>query len=360
MSFYIVIFFILCVFSFIEGQNLDRRITGFFYFTFCFCFFVLSFIRWETGTDWKNYYEYFFNVRNVVAENDPFEWGFSLLIKTVSFFFDSYSVFLFVAGFLLFAFQSIAIKKLSPYPIVSLLFLWSIQFANILFVRQWIAVAILVYSVTFIQKRRVLPFVLLIILAASFHRSSLVFIVAWWAYNLKISKKKMTIILLISMGFSVIITKTIEILSAGLGSIVQAKIDLYLNSDYNSETNEDLNLVSIIIKGFANKFLILFISFYLYDKIKEKYPQFQGYLNLYWFGAVIYFSTISISLVFVRFSYAFDFFQIILVPYFFRISENNVIKIVMFVFFFAYLFLRMWQVLNGPYMEDYVPYKIIF
>lgn len=360
MGFYITIFFILCFFSYLEILNLDKRITSYFYLLFCVFFFILSFIRWETGTDWKNYYEYFFNFRNVIAENDPFEWGFSLLIKTVSFFSDNYSVFLFIAGFLLFTFQSIAIKKLSPYPIVSLLFLWSIQFANILFVRQWIAVAILIYSVTFIQKRRVFPFVLLIILAASFHRSSLVFIIAWWVYNLKISKKKMTIILLVSIGFCVIITKTIEILSGGLGGIVQAKIDLYLNSDYNSETNEDLNLVSIIIKGFANKFLILFVSFYLYDKITEKYPQFQGYLNLYWFGAVIYFSTISISLVFVRFSYAFDFFQIILVAYFFRVLENNVIKTIMFVFFFVYLFLRMWQILNGPYMEEYIPYKINF
>ncbi|MEZ0184335.1 EpsG family protein [Flavobacterium oncorhynchi] len=360
MSFYILVFFVLCFFSFIEGQNLDRRVTSYFYFIFCFVFFILSFIRWETGTDWKNYYEYFFNFKNVVAENDPFEWGFNLLVRIVAFFSDSYNVFLLCAGLILFTFQTITIKRLSPYPIVSLLFLWSIQFANILFVRQWIAVAILTYSVTFIQKRKLFPFLVLVVLAASFHRSSLMFILAWKIYNLEISKKRMTIILLISIGFSVIITKAIEILSGGLGGIVQAKIDLYLNSDYNSEANEDLGLASIIIKGFANKFLILFCSFYLYDRIEKQYPEFKGYLNLYWFGAVIYFSTISISLVFVRFSYAFDFFQIILVPYFFRVIDNNVVKIFLFFFFFVYLFLRMWQILNGPYMEDFVPFKTIF
>lgn len=360
MSFYVTIFIILCFFAFIEGQNLDRRITGYFYFLFCFSFFLFSFIRWETGTDWKNYYEYFLNVSNTLAENDPFEMGFGLLARVVSGFSDNYTVFLFIAGFLLFVFQSVAIKKLSPYPIISLLFLWSIQFANILFVRQWIAIAILVYSVVYIQKRKIFPFILLVLLAASFHRTSLIFLLSWWVYNLKLSKKKMTIILIISISFSVILAKIIEILSGGLGSIIQAKIDTYLSNDYNEDTNEDLGLLTIIIKGFANKFLILFTSFYLCDRIKEKYPQFQGYLNMYWFGAVIYFSTISISLVFVRFSYAFDFFQIILVPYFFRTVESNILKIGMFIIFFIYLFLRMWQLLNGPYMEEFIPYKTVF
>ncbi|SHG27087.1 EpsG family protein [Flavobacterium segetis] len=359
MSFYITIFIILCFFSFIEGQNLDRRITSYFYFLFCFFFFILSFIRWETGTDWKNYFEYFQNARNTLEENDPFEWGFGLLIRIVSFFTDNYSVFLFVAGLLLFAFQSMAIKKLSPYPIMSLLFLWSIQFANILFVRQWIAVVILAYSVKFVKNRKIFPFILLVILAASFHRTSLLFFLSWWIYNLKISKKKMIVILILSISFSVILAKVIEIVSGGLGSIVQAKIDMYLSADYNQETNEDLGLVSIIIKGFVNKFLILFTSFYFYDKINARHPQFKGYLNLYWFGAVIYFSTISISLVFVRFSYAFDFFQIILVPYLFRAIENNVLKVVIFLIFFLYLFLRMWQVLNGPYVEEFIPFKTI-
>lgn len=360
MIFYVTIFLLLCFFSFIEGQNLDRRITTYFYFLFCFIFFILSFIRWETGTDWKSYYEYFVNFGLFSGDDEPFEWGFTLLVSIASFFSNSYTILLFIAGSILFTFQSISINKISPYPIISLLFLWSIQFANILFVRQWIAVAILIYSVTFIQKRRLFPFLLLVILAASFHISSLIFIVAWKIYNLEISRKKMIIILLISIGFSVIIAKILEIVSGGLGGVIQARIDTYLSSDYNSEENEKLGFVSIIIKGFANKFLILLGSFYLYDKIVRRYPEFKSYLNLYWFGTVIYFSTISISLVFVRFSYVFDFFQIILVPYMFKVIDNNIIKTLAFIIFFCYLFLRMWQLLNGPYMEEFIPFKTIF
>lgn len=359
MSFYVTIFLVLFFFSFIEGQNLERRVTTYFYFLFCFIFFVLSFIRWETGTDWKSYYDYFLNFKLFSSDDAPFEWGFTLLVKTVAFFSNSYTVLLFICGFILFTFQSVSINKISPYPIISLWFLWSIQFANILFVRQWIAVAILIYSVTFIQKRRFIPFLLLVILASSFHISSLIFLAAWKIYNLEISRKKMIIILLTSVGFSVIFAKLIEILSGGLGGVIQARLDTYLSSEYNSEENEKLGIVSIIIKGFANKFLILLCSFCLYGKIIKRYPEFKSYLNLYWFGAVVYFTTISISLVFVRFSYVFDFFQIILVPYIFKVIDNNLIKTLAFIIFFAYLFLRMWQLLNGPYMEEFIPFKII-
>ncbi|UXD69323.1 EpsG family protein [Sphingobacterium faecium] len=317
-------------------------------------------MRFETGTDWKNYYDYFYAVGSIPFEDDLFEWAYSLLTRIISNIYENYNLFLAIAGLVLFFFQSFAIKRLSPYPIISLLFLWSIQFANILFVRQWIAIAILMFSVIYIEKKRFWPFLLLVALAAGFHRTSWIFLLSWWIYDLKLSKKTMIIILFGSISFSVVLTKVVELLSGGLGHVVQAKLDMYLSDEYNDENNGDLGLVGIIIRGFANKFLILFTSFYLYDKIKEKYPQFHGYLNLYWFGAVIYFSSISISLVFVRISYAFDVFQIILLAYFFKVIESPLLKLISLIVMICYLFLRMRQQLNGAYSEEFVPFRMIF
>lgn len=360
MNIYIIIFTILSIFSLAECTNLDRRITFFFYFLFCFALYTLSFLRWEIGTDWKNYYEYFQSIGSIPFEDDVFEWCYSLISRIVAHFTDNYNIFLCVAGLILFSFQSVAIKRLSPYPIVSLLFLWSIQFANILFVRQWIAIAILMYSVVFIERRKFIPFILLVVLAAGFHRTSWVFILAWWVYHINLSKKTMIVVLLASVGFSVILTKVLEMVSGGFGGIIQAKIDTYLSDEFNDDTNSDIGLLAVIIRGFANKFLIIFTSFYLYDRVVKKYPQFRGYLNLYWFGAIIYFSTISISVVFVRISYAFDVFQIILLAYFFRIIESPLLRFLSFLLLICYLFLRMRQQLNGPYKEEFVPFKLYF
>jgi len=360
MNIYIIIFTILSLFSLIESTNLDRRITLSFYFIFCFGFYILSFVRWEIGTDWKNYYDYFQSVGSIPFEDDVFEWGYSILTRAIAGFTDNYNVFLFAAGLILFSFQSMALKKMSPYPIMSLLFLWSIQFANVLFVRQWIAIAILMFSVIYIEKRQFIPFILLVVLAAGFHRTSWIFVLAWWVYQMNFSRKRMVLLLLASIGFSVVITKVLEFLSGGIGGVVQAKIDTYLSDEFNDDTNSEIGLLSVIIRGFANKFLILFTSFYLYDRIIEKYPQFRGYLNLYWFGAIIYFSTISISVVFVRISYAFDVFQIILVAYFFKLIESPLLRFTAFLVLVCYLFLRMRQQLNGPYADEFVPFKLFF
>lgn len=360
MGIYIVIFTIISLFALIESTNLDRRITLFSYFLLCFGLYTLSFIRWEIGTDWKNYYDYFQSVGSIPFEDDVFEWCYSVLTRIVAHFTDNYTVFLCVAGLILFLFQSFAIKRLSPYPIISLLFLWAVQFANVLFVRQWIAIAILMYAVTFIEKKKFIPFILLVILAAGFHRTSWIFVFAWWIYQLNFSRKTMILVLIASVGFSMILTKVLELLSGGVGGIIQAKIDTYLSEEFNDDTNSDIGILAVIIRGFANKFLILLTSFYLYNKIVEKYPQFQGYLNLYWFGAILYFSTISISVVFVRISYAFDVFQIILIAYFFRVIESPLIRLLSFILLICYLFLRMRQQLNGPYAEEFVPFKLFF
>lgn len=358
MALYYTIFFILAFFVFLEGINLDRRITGYIYWVFCVFFFILSFIRWETGTDWYNYFTYFETVEDIDFGEDTYEFGFSFLNRFVRLISDNYTVVLLLSGAILFSFQSVSIKRMSPYPLLSLLFLWSTQFANVLFVRQWIAVVILFFSTKYIEKKNFLFFILFVLLAYSFHRSSLLFLIAYWIYHLDLTRKRMIIILGISIVFSLALTKVMEFIANNVGGIVQAKLDLYLNDEYNSEVNEELNIVGVMIRGFANKLLILLFSFYFYVNIIKTYPNFKGYLNLYWFGSIIYFCLLPISIVLVRMSYIFDFFQIILAAFIFTQIKTTPARLLFLLIFFFYLFLRLNQIVNGPYMEEYVPFKI--
>lgn len=360
MAFYYIIFLCLTVGVFLESIHLDRRVTNAIYWVFCLFFCFLASIRWETGTDWINYYNYFQNVDNLEYGQDSFEVGFGMLNRVVRSISDNYTLLLTCSAMLLFFFQSIAIKKLSPYPLISLIFLWSLQFANILFVRQWISVSILAFSVIFIEKRKPILFILFVSIAASFHRTSLIFILAWWIYHLKISIRQMIVILIFAVCSSVALTKAIEFLAGGLGPIVQAKIEHYLSSEYNQELKEDFDLVSLMIRGFANKILILITCFFFYGKIIKRYPKFKGYFNLYWFGAVIYFFTLPISIVLVRMSYSFDFFQLILVPYIFTEFKTTPARSAFIFIYFIYLALRLNQILNGVYQDEFIPFKTVF
>lgn len=357
MALYYTIFFVLACFVFLEGINLDKRITGYIYWVFCLFFFVLSFIRWETGTDWYNYITYFESVDDVTFAEDSYEFGFGFLNRFVRLISDNYTVLLLLSGAILFGFQSVSIKRMSPYPLLSLLFLWSTQFANVLFVRQWIAVVILFFSTKYIEKKNLVIFILFVLLAFSFHRSGLLFLIAYWIYHLDLTRKRMIIILGISIIFSLVLTKVMEFIASNVGGIVQAKLDLYLNDEYNSEVNEELDIVSVMIRGFANKLLILLFSFYFYASIIKVYPTFKGYLNLYWFGCIIYFCTLPISIVLVRMSYIFDFFQIILAAFIFTQFKTTAARLLFLLIFLFYLFLRLSQILNSAYMEEYVPFK---
>ncbi|MFK8302433.1 EpsG family protein [Capnocytophaga stomatis] len=360
MLFYFSILILFAFFSFVELFTKQRSISGYLYFLSCTFLFLLSFLRWETGTDWKNYQIYFETILNRSFENDSFEVGFRIMNYLVRFFSDNYTFLLLFSGAILFIFQTKAILNLSLYPMTSLTFLYGIQLGNILFVRQWIAIAILFYSIKFIRNNRFLGFLSLVLIATTIHRSAILFVFAWWLFRSNISFKRMLIILSLSLVFSYL---THHLLSSFLGSlggaVIQHKLDTYLSDSYNEGLNKEINFTFILIKGVANKLLVLLGAMYIYWKFKDKDRFFRGLINIYWFGCLIYFIMISISLALVRFSYAFDIMQIILITYIFfhfkRIKNRGIV----FVIFLGYVSLRLLTFLNSAYQEEIVPYKYI-
>ena len=72
MSFYITIFTIFFLLSLIEALNKKSYFVKVTYVGICLFLFILSFLRWETGTDWINYYNYFKYIFDVPYELDIF------------------------------------------------------------------------------------------------------------------------------------------------------------------------------------------------------------------------------------------------------------------------------------------------
>lgn len=358
MAFYFSIFGILAFFSLIEIFGLKRKQSLVIFLLFSLFIFSLSFLRWETGTDWKNYYE-FFNRSEYWNMDSEFEWGFSRLNELVKITFNEYSVLLFILGAILFGFQIPAIKKLSPYPITSLLFLWSVSFGNAMFIRQSIATVILFYSVIYIQQRKLLQFLLLVFFASLFHRTSIIFLLAWWAFRWTWKPW----VLLLGIGLSILLSTLISSIMSSLGSfaggIIEQKINIYLdNSDTTFGTRA--SMTQIIIKGFANKLFLFSAALALLPKISAQFTHFRGYLNLYWVGIIIYFSTISISMAMVRLSFAYDILQIIIAPMILAVIQDKHWKLLAFIIFLLYTALRLYLALVSNYIDAYIPFRTIF
>lgn len=360
MSFYITIFTIFFLLSLIEALNKKSYFVKVTYVGICLFLFILSFLRWETGTDWINYYNYFKYIFDLPYELDIFEIGFRTLNYSIRYLTDEYSVMLFTLGGILFFFQSLAIKKLSPFPILSLTFLYASQLGNILFVRQWIAIAILFYSITYIQKNKFIPFIALVLIASSIHRSALIFIISWWIFKINISTKKILLSLCLTIFLSYIIESFLFSFLGSIGMrVIQARLSIYMDDSYNSGLKENINFTLVLIKGFINRAFILFISLYIYIKNSEN-KILRGYINLYWLGCILFFSLISISPALARLAYYFDFIQVILISYIMLFSFRTITnRIIALIILGIYMLFRLNQFLNGPYSEELIPYKFV-
>src|SRR5690606_32912904 len=79
----------------------------------------------------------------------------------------------------------------------TLLFLYFCYYlADILSVRQFLAVSLNLFSIAYIERRRFVPFFAITVLAAMIHVTSAFFLPAYWLYWFRFSEKNMYVLLL--------------------------------------------------------------------------------------------------------------------------------------------------------------------
>lgn len=361
MLLYYGIFFIIAVASFLELYGLTRRDAFKLYVIFCFSLCVMSFIRWQTGTDWESY-ESFFQIMppQLFWEESHFEVGYTFLNGLAKIVSSDFTVLLLLCGVIIFSFQSRAIYKLSPYPLFTLLFWWGINYAGVFFVRQTIAVAILFFSVIYIKERRFWPFFFCVVLAMFFHRTSFLFIIAYWLFRWKISPMVMVIGIFIAIAFAGVVDALMNSLGALVGGVLQVKISEYTGELRGESFGVTQSLPVIIAKAFFSKFSLIILSLIMLKKIEKQSPEFRGYLNIFWAGVLLFLMTVTIGIALTRMSAYFDILQIILLPYIIKSIDNKNMRILVVVLSFIYIALRLYTVTTGGYYDFYVPYKTIF
>lgn len=355
MTLYLILFSILSLLAFIDLFILKHADSVKIFLFFSCILFLFSFIRWETGTDWDPYYQ-FFEYCNLIGESE-FEWGFTLLNQGVKFLLNSYTFLLFICAIFLFAFQSAAISRLSWFPLISLLFMWSSEFAGVFFVRQSIATAILLYSVIAIRDKRFIRFLLLVGLAMLFHRTSVIFLPAYWFYHRSFTTGQLLFGILISCVCSYFTALIFNSIGGMVGGVVKSKIDAYMDMQ-GENFGTQISATQIIVKGFISKiFLFLVFVFFITGSYKR---ECRGYLNLYALGIMLYFATAAVSTAFARLSIPYNSMQFVLFPFVFCSLANRQTKLLFFVLFLFYCGLRFYTSLFTNYPELYMPYKTIF
>lgn len=180
------------------GQRLERRHYAF--LLFLLVWIMLAFRGYTVGADTPNYVNGFLNMRYNTLENiftqDSIEYGYLLLVKLLYTIWGQPRFFLAVmAAIVAFCYGWFFYRHASR---LYLAFLGYLAFGLFSFhlsgIRQSLAMAICLLAVDRIPKKKLLSFVLIVLLAMCFHRSAILFLVAYPLGRLQVCRRNQLVI----------------------------------------------------------------------------------------------------------------------------------------------------------------------
>jgi hypothetical protein len=215
--------------------------------------------------DLDNYFDYFSNISNFKSYDIELEIGWTIINKILySISTDSLILLFFVSTIMLLCYF-ITINSYSSIPWLSIFILLCTVFYDSLFVlRQHLAMAICLLSIPYIIKRKPIKFLLVTLLAISFHNSALVWIPVYIVYSFEINRRFVFMLIVLTSLFYF----TTEIILGNL-ILVTRKIMAYTDPENQGTINA--------FKGSAVVLSILVLSLYSFKKVDK----IKGYNKLF-------------------------------------------------------------------------------
>lgn len=164
--------------------------------------FLIAALRSEmVGSDTRTYighYEYVKKLSwSAIPQVEGTELGFYFLMKLVSMVTDNAQWFLALVGVVYAASVTNFIIKNSKEPDVSFIMLISFSYYafSLTGLRQTMAFAIMIFAFEYVKKRKLLPFLISVIVAFAFHRSAVFALLTYFLYGIKMTKGKRALFL---------------------------------------------------------------------------------------------------------------------------------------------------------------------
>ncbi len=359
---YFAIIAIFSIFVFLEMFNKD--IIEKYKFVFAFiCFALLVFqdgFRWETGTDWEPYYNFFEELTiSTQPEESEFDLGyiiFTYIIRTIT---DNYTVFLTVFALLFYSSFFYFIFKASDYPFTSLLIFYMGTVYYMGMNRQFMAMMFYAIGLIGLINGRKIYFIAALILGAFFHKTILMGFIALFL-NKKLNNIVIASILSITVliAASGIINKFPIGIFAVLGEQAGDKMEYYsINGDATS------NIVSMILATIRR--LIWIVPLLIFDKqITEKPKGYYLFFNLYFIGTAFYIlcNGTILQIIVSRALIYFNIMEMFMVPVAFSLLRPNYGKLIATFVLTAYTMLYTYKgfIGYGEGTDYFLPYKGIF
>lgn len=330
---------------------------------YCFLYIIIVFqigLRWETGTDWENYFRNFENTNDIliVLANSliGFELGYGLLVYFFKIFSSNYSLFLLFHALVFYLILFKSFKKFSPYFTVTLLFYYSTNLGMVGSNRQLLALAICLMALDFIKDRNWIFFFSIVFIACLFHTSAFLFSI-YYFLDRKIDIKY----ILIGLFASIIIgrTKLPFLIFTEFGGLL-GDLASFKTTAYSNSAEVILENLRLSVFGLIKRITLLIIFVLNFNILANKINYYKILFNGYFIGLLFYFLFSNSLIVMVnRGSIYFNIMECMLISCQFLVVNQKQVKLMMFVLIFFISIVFIFQSISlYPHLFD--PYKGLF
>lgn len=239
------------------------------------------------------------------------------------------------------------VYKYSNRPSLSFLLFLSLNYYGMCFtlMRHSIALALVISSYSFLKERKLTKFILIILLASMFHKTAIVFLVAYPLYTMKFNVKQF-IVIIIALMLSVTVGD--RLFSIALSILKADRYQSYADSES-----------ALSLMNFYINFLILMCSFVFYRYFsKENSNEIEGLMNLNTISCIALAFTPVLGEMY-RISMFFGIFNTILLPNVLALKGKND-KYKTMIYFCMYLIFILYFLGISLQNAQIIPYKFFW
>lgn len=317
------------------------------------CFF--SSVRYGIGTDYKMYSNIFYLNGNLSLA-EAYNWfdmevGW-LLLNKILYFIDGDSQILFIitsiiiiSSFYLFIYKY---RNEINIGLAIFIFMTLIYIPSFNVIRQYLAIAISLFSYKYIFEKKIYKFLAVILLGTLFHKTVAVLIFIYYYHNIPIKGIQKRIFLIISLITVLIFyDKVIYLISS-----ISPSFNKFLR--YSSYGGINIRIVDLL---FIISLIIVLIVYYRFIVNKDK--EFILFLDMSFIYSIFSFCSFFTDYA-IRFTYLFHIGLVILPAYLLekqKLKTNKVLMNFAFIFYFGIYF---WYCFILKGQHEVLPYQSIF
>lgn len=329
-------------------KNQNKKIPSYFFTVPSFVLlFIISAFRGDFNVDYKNY-SYLFKFFNQfdfsqALQATSTEVGYKFLSRSIGVFTDNELYLFITVSFIILACFYSQFNKYSAYIWLSVLMFVAVgpYYSSFNIMRQVLAAAIIFSGSKFLYERKPFKYFLVVLLASSFHSTSIIMVIFYYILNLKFSLKNIAFILFSSVFLMFSLDKII--------SFVQTHY-------YTSYTESAYGMTGASFTSAVLPISILLFTLFNYRKI-----DLNSSMQRIWLNAVIFyafFSILGLQVFMVeRLKHFFSPYALLLIPLIFSRIKPKDLRVLSMIGLILLLISYHYVVFSGT---DYDPYYFIW